>query len=450
MKVVIIGGDAAGMSAAMQVKRRKSDWDITVFEKGINTSYGACGIPYYFTGDVKSIESLVVVTPDEFIKKGINVKISHEVLSVNSIEKTITVENRISNEITKEKYDKLLIATGASPIIPKIEGISLNGIFSIKNLDDTKKLELYINEKKPKKAIVVGAGYIGLEMTEALYKKGLEVTVIEKLSGVIGNINEKFNELVLKELSEHNINIKLNTSVQSFKGKNDIVETVVTDNGEFDADLVILSLGVKPNTSFLKDSGVKIGNTGAIEVNEYQETNVEDIFSAGDCSESFHRVLKKNVFIPLALTANRQGRVAGTNMAGEKEKFAGVLGSASTKIFDLAIARTGLDKLTAEKEGFKVSVVENVAGSKAHYYKGHAPVYVQIVYDSETYKVLGGLLIGKDDSLSKRADIIATAISGNLTVIELSDLDLSYAPPFSPVWDPILQSANKARFSIKK
>jgi NADPH-dependent 2,4-dienoyl-CoA reductase/sulfur reductase-like enzyme len=449
MKIVIIGGDAAGMSAAMQIKRRKPDWDIKVFEKGEHTSYGSCGIPYYFTGDVKSIDSLVVVKPEEFHKKGINVSINHEVIDINTENKVVKVENKISNEVFDYEYDKLLIASGASPIVPKLEGINLDGVFTVKNITDTQKLDSYLS-KNIKKAVIVGAGYIGLEMAEALSKKGLEVTIIEKLSGVIGNINEKLNELVIKELSDNNIKINLETSVKSFKGENNNIKAVVTDKGEIETDLVILSLGVKPNISFLRNTPIKIGSTGAIEVNEYQETNIENIYSAGDCSESFHRVLKKNVFIPLALTANRQGRVAGANITDEKEKFPGVLGSASTKIFELAIARTGIDKQTADKEGIEVLTVENTAGSKAHYYKGHAPVYVQIIYSAKDYKVLGALLVGKDESLSKRSDIIATAISAGLDITELSDLDLSYAPPFSPVWDPILQAANKARFSIKK
>lgn len=447
MKILIIGGDAAGMSAAMQIKRREPSAQITVLEKGINTSYGACGIPYYFTNDVKSLDSLVVVTPEEFNKKGINVLTKHEVVSIKTEKNLVTAINLETKEELNFEYDKLLIASGATPIIPNLEGIELNGVFTIKNLNDAKKLDTYLTEKV-KKAVIVGAGYIGLEMAEALSKKGLEVTIIEKLTGVIGNINSKLNELVIKELEEHNIKILLDSSVKGFGGENNEIKKVFTDKGEIETDLVILSLGVKPNISFLKDSNIKIGATGAVEVDRYQKTNLDNVYSAGDCCESFHLVLNKNVFIPLALTANRQGRIAGANISGGQEKFNGVLGSAATKIFNLAIGRTGIDKLTAERENIPFSVVENTAGSKAHYYKGHAPVYVQIIYHKENLEVLGAILVGKDDSLSKRTDIIATAITAKMKINELSELDLTYAPPFSPVWDPILQAANKAKFSL--
>ncbi|MFN8674387.1 MAG: FAD-dependent oxidoreductase [Candidatus Sericytochromatia bacterium] len=446
MKFLIIGGDAAGMSAAMQIKRRDPNVEITVLEKGKNTSYGACGIPYYFTGDVTSLDSLVVVTPEEFNKKGINVLINHEALKIDTKNKKVLAKN-FDNEL-EINYDKLLIASGASPIKPDFKNVNAKGIFTIKNLNDAHNLDEYL-KNNIKKAVIVGAGYIGLEIAEALYKKGLEITIIEKLSGVMGNINEKVNELVKKELESKNIKLLLDTGVLGFESLDDKVSSVLTEKENISTDLVILSLGVKPNTSFLKDSGIELGISGAIKVNEYLETNVEDVFSAGDCAESFHRVLRKNVFIPLALTANRQGRIAGANMVEKNEVFAGVLGSAATKIFDLAIARTGLDENLAKKENIPFKTVENIAGSKAHYYQGHKPVYIKLLYHSENYKVLGAILVGKDESLSKRSDIIATAISAGMTIKELSELDLSYAPPFSPVWDPILQVANKGVFSIK-
>lgn len=446
MKIVIIGGDAAGMSAAMQVRRRQPEWQVIVFEKGQDTSYGACGMPYYFGGEVAALEDLVVVTPEAFQKKGVDVRIQHEVLAVDPEQKTLQVRNA-AGEVLTQDYDKLLIATGAQSILPPWPGLDLNGVLPMKTLADARRLDALLQTGR-RKAVIVGAGYIGLEMAEGLKNRGLEVTVLEKMSGVMGNLHTEITQNVLAELEAHDVEVQLNVTVEGFAGEQGQVTQVLTDQGPVDADVVIISLGVRPNLAFLKDAGIPLGQTGALAVNAFQETGVADIYAAGDCAESFHRVLQQPVYIPLALTANRQGRVAGANLCGVQERFPGVLGTAVTKVFDYVIARTGLDQATAEKAGIPVAVVEAKAPNKAHYYAGHRPVWIQLLYHAETHKVLGALLAGQDPSLGKRADIIATALSAGLDVVELSDLDLAYAPPFAPVWDPILQAANKARFRV--
>lgn len=449
MHIVIIGGDAAGMSAAMQIRRRQPEWTVTVFEKGEHTSYGACGIPYYFSGDVESLDELVVVSPTDFQKRGVDLRIRHEVLAVRPSEKQVLVRTEAGEELL-QAYDKLLIASGARPIVPTgWPGLDLDGVMTVKNLADAHRLNHWLQARRPRRVVIVGAGYIGLEMAEGLCKKGLDVTVFEKLPGVMGNLHPLITERVAQALQAHGVALHLNLTVQGFVGEQGVVTHVLTDQGTFPTELVIVSLGVKPNLDFLQGSGIPLGVSGALVVDDMQQTGLADIYAAGDCAESWHRVLQKNVYIPLALTANRQGRVAGTNMAGGVEQFPGVLGSAVTKVFDQVIARTGIDPAMAAREGIPWAVVEASAPAKAHYYQGHGQVWVQLLYHPETLKLQGALMCGDDPSLGKRCDIVATAISAGMTVLEFSDLDLSYAPPFAPVWDPLLQAANKARFSLK-
>lgn len=446
MKTVIIGGDAAGMSAAMQIRRRQPDWQVVVFEKGPDTSYGACGIPYFFGGEVEHLDALVVMTPADFAKEGVTVHAEHEVLAVWPEKKQIQVR-QANGKTFCEDYDKLLIATGAQAILPDWPGLELDGVLPVKTLVDSRRLEAHL-QKGCQSVVIIGGGYIGLEMAEGLQKRGLKVTVLEKTAGLMGNLHPEMSAEIVAELKAHDVEVHLEVAVEGFAGKAGHVTQVLTDQGSFDAELVIVSLGVRPNVDFLEGSGVALGETGALAVNAYQETAVPDIYAAGDCAEAFHRVLKKPVHIPLALTANRQGRVAGAHMCGDAERFPGVLGTAVTKVFDYVVARTGLDVQTAKAEGIPFELAEETSGNKAKYYSGHASVRVQLLYHRETHKLLGALLTGKDPSLGKRADIVATAISADMDILAFSDLDLAYAPPFSPVWDPVLQAANQARFRI--
>ena len=446
MQIVIIGGDAAGMSAAMQIRRRQPDWPVVVFEKGENTSYGACGIPYFFSGDVVQLDDLVVVSPESFRKKGLDLHMGHTVEAVLPAQKQIQVRNA-QGETFLQSYDRLLIATGAAPIVPPWPGLELEGVMTIKTLADSRRLDALIQAGR-RKAVIVGAGYIGLEMAEGLKKRGLDVTVVEKMAGVMGHLHAKVTEQVSAELARHEVALQLGVTVQGFVGQAGSVTEVQTDQGSLPADLVLVCLGVRPNLPFLKEAGLVLGASGALAVNEMQQTSDPDIYAAGDCAESFHRVLEKPVYIPLALTANRQGRVAGTVLAGGEDRFPGVVGSAVTKVFEQVIARTGADLLSLEKAGIPYRLAEAQAPAQAHYYQGHGQVWVQLVYHAENLRLLGALMVGNDPSLAKRCDIIATAISAKLTVLELYDLDLTYAPPFAPVWDPILQAANKARFQL--
>lgn len=447
MNILILGGDAAGMSAASQVRRRRPGWPVTVLERGRYTSYAACGIPYYLAGDVPEMDDLVVVTPEEFRdKRGIDVRMGWEALAVDPDEMTVRARTAQGDEETLV-YDRLLLATGASPIMPPWQGAELEGVLPLRNLHDTERLEALL-ERGPRRAVLVGAGYIGLEMAEALCRRGLEVTVVEKLAGVMGGVVGEVTRQVVAEMEAHGIAVRLETEVRGFSGRDGRLAAVLTDRGEIPAELAVVSLGVRPNSALAREAGIELGAGGAVAVDRHQRTSAPEVFAAGDCAEAFHRVLDKPAYVPLALTANRQGRVAGANMSGGDERFPGIVGSAVTRVFDLTLARTGIDERTADAEGIPHRAVSATASSKAHYFPGHAPLWVKLLFRADDHRLLGGWLVGKDESAGKRCDVLATALSAGMTVQEVADLDLSYAPPFAPVWDPVLQAANKARFQL--
>jgi NADPH-dependent 2,4-dienoyl-CoA reductase/sulfur reductase-like enzyme len=449
MRIVIIGGDAAGMSAATQVKRRRKDWQVTVLEKGAFTSYASCGIPYFLAGDVEDFDDLVVVTPQEFRqKRGIDVRTGWEAISIDISAHLVTARTE-TEEFETLSYDRLLIATGASPVVPDWPGVDLTGVTPVRSLEEAKLLQDWL-ATKPRRAVVVGAGYVGLEMAEALRRRGLEVTVVEKLAGVMGGAETEVTRRVLEEAERHGIRMLLETSVEGFVGSGGHLTAVETDDGSLPADLAVVALGVRPNSALAVAAGIPVGSSGAIRVDVSQRTEVEDVFAAGDCAEANHLVLGRPVYIPLALTANRQGRVAGANMAGAKERFPGIVGSAVTRLYDLTIARTGIDEATAASENIAFATVSVEAPNKAHYFPGQDPLWIKLVYRRDNHKLLGAWLVGRDPSAGKRADVLAAALSTGMSIEQIADLDLTYAPPFAPVWDPILQAANKAQFELAR
>jgi NADPH-dependent 2,4-dienoyl-CoA reductase/sulfur reductase-like enzyme len=444
MRVVIIGGDAAGMSAAAQVRRRQPDWEVVVFERGVYTSYASCGIPYWFAGDVEKFEDLQVVTPDEFRnKRGVDVRTEHEVIGIDTAAHTVTVRNA-AGETSQLDWDRLLVATGAKAIVPPWDGVDLEGVSTLKNLADASRVEALL-ARNPRRCVVIGAGYIGLEAAEAFRRRGLDVTVVEKLAGVMGGVEEKITELVREEMLGHDVDLRLETTVEGFVGDGARLSGVTTDAGLLEADLAIIALGVKPEAALAADSGIALGASGAIAVDERQQTSAPDVYAAGDCAEAFHRVLGKPAWVPLALTANRAGRVAGASLCGDEDRFPGIVGSAVTRVFDLTIARTGIDAATAETEGIDFVSTEVIAPNRAHYFQPNAPLWVKLIHGEADGRLLGAWLVGRDPSAGKRADVLATAISAGMSIDDVADLDLTYAPPFAPVWDPILQAANRAR-----
>ncbi len=442
MKLIIIGGVAAGMSAAARAKRRNKNLQITVYEKSGYVSYGACGLPYFIQGEIPKIEKLIVRTPEQFAQQGIKALVHHEVIDINAKAHTVTVKNLKTGETFQDQWDELLITTGAQATRPPIPGLDLPGVFTLRTVEDGLAIKDWIEKKHPWQAVVVGGGYIGLEMAEALAANGMYVDVVEMLPQVLPYIDADMAALVQEELTRHGVTVHLNSPVRAFQGDGQ-VEQVLAGDKILSADLVLFSIGAKPNIPLAKKAGVAIGETGAIAVDRQQRTNVPHIWAAGDVAEAWHHVLNKPAYIPLGTTANKQGRVAGTNIAGGNATFAGVVGTAVVKVFDLEVARTGLSEREAKEAGFDAASVTIKAPARAHYMPTHPPIHVKLVFEKHSKKLLGGQMIGVE-GVAKRIDVIAAALFAGWTVYDLAKLDLSYAPPFAPVWDPILVAANVA------
>ena len=436
--VVVIGGDAAGMSAASKIKRDAPDTDVIVFEKGQWVSYAACGMPYYIKGDIEELDDLVQITPEEFRdERGIDLRTGHEVVDIDPESETVTVAS--DDETFEQSYDTLLIATGASAVEPPFAGMDLDGVFTLHDMDEAGEIDRYIDEHGPGSAAIVGGGYVGIEMAEALAERGLDVALYEMLPQVLAPFGEAVGERVGDHLREQGVGLHLETAVDGFGGER-AVEAVETEDGRRPAELVVVGVGVEPNTTLAEEAGIELGETGAIAVDEYGRTNYENVYAAGDCAAATNVVTGKPDHVPLALTANRAGRAIGQTITGTPQPVGEIAGTAIVKAFDLGAARTGvLDEERARDAG-----VEPVSGtidtaSRAHYYPGASELTVTLVADGPSGRVLGASLVGREGA--KRIDTVATALTAELTVGELQDADLAYAPPFSPVWDPILTAA---------
>ncbi|RZL44858.1 MAG: flavoprotein oxidoreductase [Pedobacter sp.] len=442
-KLVVIGGDAAGMSGASKVRREQPDFEIIVFEKSAFTSYSACGIPYFISGKVSNLDELVIRTPEEFIKKyNINVKTHHEVLEVDTDKNQVLVHNYNDKTQFWETYDELLIATGGKAFCPDVENRDAKGIFGIQTLNSGKKVDAFIKEQQPKKAVIIGGGYIGLEMAEALIIKGIKVTLVNRSKELMNTLDPEMGKKVHEVLQNLGVIIYNSESLTSFEAKDGLVTAVVTDKKTIATDMVILGMGTAPNTSFLNDSKIKLAENKAIIVNTKQRTHIKNVWAAGDCAQTRNLVSKKPFYIALGTVANKTGLVAGTNIAGGNLKFPGVVATAVCKICIYEIARTGL--LERDCKENEIDFVSTIIKSKtrAHYYPKSKDIFVKLIAEKNTGKLLGGQIIGEEGA-AKRIDVLATALSNKLTLQNLIDLDLSYAPPFSPVWDPIQTAARK-------
>ncbi len=446
-RLIVIGGDAAGMSAASKAKREDPDLDVLVFEKQEYVSFGLCGLPYYISGEVEKLDDLIAMDPKAFQeKRGIDVRTEHEVLDIHPEERSVVLENE-EGEKLERSYDKLLIATGAYAIIPPLKNVGLENIFTLHWLDDGKEIKKYVESKKPDR-VVLTAGYIGLEMAEAFGKLGLDVTVLAKDEKVLPMIDEEIAETVKEELEKNNVDFKKNSEITGFEGDKDgKVRKVKTKNGEVETDFVLLGVGVKPSSELAEKAGIEIGKTGGILVDEKMETNIKNIYAAGDCVESRHILTGEGVNIPLGDTANRQGRTAGINISGGNATFLGILGTAITKIFDLAVARTGLSENEAKKSEFDYTSVKIDAPSRAFYYPGGSKITVKMIIEENSGRLLGTQMAGKE-GVSQRIDVAASLINYKSTIEEIQNLDLAYAPPYSPAWDPLQTAAKVASSKI--
>ncbi len=441
-RFVIIGGDAAGMSAASKAKRENPDLDVIVFEQGEWVSYGACGLPYYIKDEIESLEDLVAIPPEDFREeRNIDLNLQHEITEIRPEEQRVIGE--AGGEKFEQEYDNLLISTGASAITPPIEGKDLEGVFTLHWLPSGKKIRKYAKELSAGSSVaIVGGGYIGMEMTEAFDAQDLDVHVIEMLPHVLSSFSGKISEEVEEHLDEKDVTLHLDTKVETITGDVDgKVQTIVTEDDSIEVDMVLLAVGVKPNVEIAKQAGIDIGDSGAIATNEYGRTNYPNIYAAGDCAEAENIVTGKPDYIPLALTANRHGRAIGKTVSESKEPVGPIAGTAVTKVFDLEVARTGItDHDQARKAGFEPVTQTITSVSRAHYYPGGHPITITLIADEDSKKIIGASMVGKE-GVAKRIDIIATALYSSMTVPELEKLDLSYAPPFGPAWDPVLTAA---------
>ena len=434
MKYVIIGGDAAGMTAAMEIVRNDKKAQITSLEQTEIYSYGQCGLPYVVDGRIPSTDDLIARSVQVFRDKyGIDARTGHKVTRVDA-DKQI-----VYGEEFEVPYDKLLIATGAAPIMPKWDNATLAGIHTIKTIPQMH--DLLRDATEAKKVAVIGGGYIGLEMAEVLKEAGKDVCIIQRGAQLAKMLDADMVHHVHEQAIQHDVAVYLDTAVTGFKGDAQ-VEAVVTNKGEVEADLVIVAVGVKPSTDFLADTAILRLKNGAIVVDPHMATSVENIYAAGDCATHFNCIKQSADYVPLGTTANKQGRIAGLSMAGKFVRFKGITGTSILKFFDLAIATTGLNEVSAQQFNRSYHVYELTANHIAGYYPEPKPLFIKVLVEKKTERLLGAQIIG-EAGVDKRIDVFATALMQGLTLRDLLDLDLAYAPPFNGVWDALQQLAKR-------
>ncbi len=442
VRAVAIGGVTGGTSALAKAKRENPDLEAVIYEKGSHVSYGACGLPYVISGEIPSLEALVVRTPEAFKKSGIEVYTRHEVLEVDYENRTLKVLDHREGRVFTDRFDHLVLATGARPLIPPIPGVEQEGVYTLRSLEDGERI-LEALKKGARRAVILGAGYIGLEMAEAFRKRGLEVTLVEQAPRPLPQGEPEVSEIVKRELERHGVEVWTGTRALALRGMGR-VEGVETTEGFIPGDLVLLAVGIRPNTLLAQSFGVALGPTGAIATDQRMRTNLPRVYAAGDVAESHHLLLGRPTWLPLGDVANKHGRTAGSAIAGREARFKGVVGTSIFKVFDLGVGMTGLSLEAALKEGSQAKKVFIQARDRAHYYPGGGPLWIGLVYEEASGRLLGGSVVGPETS-AKRVDVLAALLHQRGTVEDLEGLDLAYAPPFSPVWDPLLIAAQQAK-----
>ncbi len=444
-RLVVIGGDAAGGSAASQAKKRQRDLDVVIFERGRATSYSACGIPYWISGAVEEEASLIARTPDQHRAAGIDVRMRTEVVGIDLAGRAVHWRELDGGAEGTEPFDDLVYATGSVPMRPPVPGIDAAGVYGVQVLDDGVALRAELDEGSVKRVVVVGGGYIGLEIAEACRVRGLDVTVVDLSATPVGTFDPDVGSFVADAVRGNGIELVLSDGVAAVDvGADGRARAVVTASGrELPADLVVLGLGVRPNVRLAQQAGIPLGVSGGIEVDARMRTGVDGVWAAGDCVESRHRLSGQRVVVALGTHANKQGRVAGINIGGGYATFPGVIGTAITKVCDLEAARTGLSSQEAEAAGYSFVTASVDSTTRAGYFPGAQPIRVKMIAERRTGRLLGAQIVGRE-AAAKRIDALAICIWNEMGVDEILSLDLSYAPPFSPVWDPVLIAARKA------
>ena len=433
MKIIIIGAVAAGTSAAAKARRNNEQADIVIYEKDRFISYSGCGMPYYIGGIVESAQELTPRDPAFFLSKyNVKIKTQHEVLSIDPAAKTVAVKNLTTGEVFGDTYDTLVLATGASAVVPPIKGVDRDNVFTLRNIGDMNRIKAFLTEKSPKTAAIIGTGFIGLEVCENLKQLGIAVTLVERLPQVTPGLDRDMAAYVQQELTKNGVALHLGTTVTEVTGDG----IALADGTQIQADMVLVSAGVRPNTALAKAAGIPLGSSGAIQVNEKMQTGTADIYACGDCIEQIHLVTGKSVYRPLGSTANKTGRIAGDAMTGGTLTFRGILGTGIFRIFDMTVAQTGLSEREAKEQGYEVQVCHNIKPNKPDYMGGKEMV-IKGIADKRDGRLLGVQIVGSE-GVDKRIDIFATAITFKAKAEDLFHLDLAYAPPFSTTKDPVM------------
>ncbi|MHB1314538.1 MAG: FAD-dependent oxidoreductase [Christensenellales bacterium] len=436
MKVVIIGGVAGGASAAARLRRLDEKAEIILLESGSYISFANCGLPYYIGGEISDKNALILQTPESFFNRfNIDVRISTEAVLIDTIGKKISVKNLQTGETYSENYDKLVLSPGAKPVIPLIPGAVSEKVFTLRNIPDTIKIKEYIEEKLPRSVVVVGGGYIGIEMAENLKKGGLDVSIVEMADHCIASLDYDMACEVHNYLQEKNIHLFLNSCVKAIEDQNGKLK-IILSNGKILTDMVLLSVGVRPDTDLAKASGLLLDAKGAIIVNKYMQTSDENIFAIGDAVGITHFVTGGKGHIPLAGPANKQGRIAADNICGLQSSYKNTQGSSVLKLFDMTVACTGINEASAKAAGISFDKMFTYSPSHAGYYPGAHDISIKTIFEKETGRILGAQLIGFD-GVDKRCDVLAVAIRAKMTAYDLTELELCYAPPFSSAKDPV-------------
>ncbi len=441
LHILIIGGSDAGISAALRARELDPASEVTIVVADRFPNFSICGLPFYLSGEVGDWHTLAHRTVLEIENGGIHLLLEHSVSSIDPMAKVVTLNSRQGNT-RNSGYDRLIIATGAESIRPKIDGIDLPGVFLLRWMDEAFAMQQYMNERQPRSAIVVGGGYIGMEMADALTYRGIDVTVVEFAESVLTTVDPEFGRKVRKELEAHGVRIATGVAVTGIEQSGDKLLISGPNNFSTAGDMVLVAVGARPNSELARSAGLETGLKGAIKVDHFMRTNVPDIFAAGDCVETWHRLLNSYTYMPLGTTAHKQGRAAGENAVGGNRKFQGSLGTQAVKIFDLIAARTGLRDSEAVAAGFDPFTVEFETWDHKAYYPGAEKLYIRLTGNRTGKVLLGAQMLGhKRSEVSKRIDVFASAIYNRMRIDELNDLDLSYTPPLSSPWDPVQMSA---------
>lgn len=450
IKVVIVGGVAGGASSAARLRRLDENAEIVLFEKGEHISFANCGLPYYIGEVIKEKDKLLVQTPEAMKKRfRIDVRINSEVTKILPEIKTVEVLNKAENKVYRETYDKLILSPGAEPVKPNLPGIFSNRVFTLRNIPDTDRIKDYVDKMNPRRAVIVGAGFIGLEVAENLHMRGVKVTVVELADHVIGPLDYDMASLVHQHMKANHVELYLKDAVESFEDDDTCIRVKLSSGRSLKADMVIMGIGVKPETRLAADAGLKIGKTGGICVNEYMQTSNEDIYAVGDAVEVKDFVSGSEALIPLAGPANKQGRIAANNICGLTEKFEGTQGTSIVKVFDITVAVTGNNERILKRNGIEYEKSFTHSASHAGYYPGAIPMSIKLLFGKKDGKLLGAQIVGYE-GVDKRMDVLSTAMRAGMTVFDLEKLELSYAPPYSSAKDPVNLAGYTASNILKK